>query len=162
MVAAFGFGCAALQPAEKPKVTESERSRRNYLEKMCDAFIAEAQRPPVHRLAESLVGGNLDGLVAAADLHGHQRTCLDFISLGLHLDEHVAALLVLQLDDVPMLFRFGRFAGLAWVFYLTGSLGIVLSVVILLGVKEMPRGKSEPELKRCVNQRRNSNGLWKK
>ena len=32
------------------------------------------------------------------------------------------------------------------VFYLTGSLGILLSIVILLGVKEMPRGKSEPEM----------------
>ena len=31
------------------------------------------------------------------------------------------------------------------VFYITGSLGIVLSVVIYFRVKEMPRGKSEPE-----------------
>ena len=37
---------------------------------------------------------------------------------------------------------------LGWrgVFYLTGSLGIFLSVVIFFGVKEMPRGKGEPEL----------------
>jgi len=37
---------------------------------------------------------------------------------------------------------------LGWrgVFYITGSLGILLSIVILVGVKEMPRGKSEPEL----------------
>lgn len=37
---------------------------------------------------------------------------------------------------------------LGWrgVFYLTGSLGILLSVVIFFGVKEMPRGKGEPEL----------------
>lgn len=37
---------------------------------------------------------------------------------------------------------------LGWrgVFYLTGSLGVLLSIVILLGVKEMPRGKSEPEM----------------
>ena len=32
------------------------------------------------------------------------------------------------------------------VFYLTGSLGIVLAIVIFFGVKEAPRGKSEPEL----------------
>jgi len=32
------------------------------------------------------------------------------------------------------------------VFYITGSLGIVLAVVILFGVKEAPRGQSEPEL----------------
>jgi MFS family permease len=32
------------------------------------------------------------------------------------------------------------------VFYITGSLGIVLSVIIFFGVKEAPRGKSEPEL----------------
>ncbi|MCF6277547.1 MAG: MFS transporter [Anaerolineales bacterium] len=31
------------------------------------------------------------------------------------------------------------------VFYITGSLGLVLAVVIYFGVKEMPRGKSEPE-----------------
>ncbi len=32
------------------------------------------------------------------------------------------------------------------VFYLTGSLGIILAVVILIGVHEVPRGRSEPEL----------------
>ncbi len=31
------------------------------------------------------------------------------------------------------------------VFYITGSLGIVLAAVIFWGVKEMPRGKAEPE-----------------
>ncbi len=32
------------------------------------------------------------------------------------------------------------------VFYITGSLGLLLSVVIFFGVREPPRGKSEPEL----------------
>ncbi len=32
------------------------------------------------------------------------------------------------------------------VFYLTGSLGIVLALAILIGVREVPRGRSEPEL----------------
>jgi MFS family permease len=32
------------------------------------------------------------------------------------------------------------------VFYLTGSLGIVIAVLIFFGVKDMPRGKAEPEL----------------
>ncbi len=32
------------------------------------------------------------------------------------------------------------------VFYITGSLGLVLAAVIFFGVKEAPRGKSEPEL----------------
>jgi len=32
------------------------------------------------------------------------------------------------------------------VFYLTGSLGIVVAIMIYFGVKEAPRGKSEPEL----------------
>ena len=32
------------------------------------------------------------------------------------------------------------------VFYLTGSLGIVMAAVIFFGVREVPRGKSEPEL----------------
>ena len=31
------------------------------------------------------------------------------------------------------------------VFYITGSLGLVLAVLIFFGVKEMPRGKAEPE-----------------
>lgn len=37
---------------------------------------------------------------------------------------------------------------LGWrgVFYITGSLGLVLAVVIFFGVKEAPRGRSEPEL----------------
>jgi MFS family permease len=39
-------------------------------------------------------------------------------------------------------------ASLGWrgVFYITGSLGLLLAVVIFFGVKDMPRGKSEPEL----------------
>ncbi len=32
------------------------------------------------------------------------------------------------------------------VFYITGSLGIVMSVVIYFGVKDVPRGQSEPEM----------------
>lgn len=36
--------------------------------------------------------------------------------------------------------------GWRFVFYITGSLGIILSAVIFLGVKEVPRGQSEPEL----------------
>jgi MFS family permease len=32
------------------------------------------------------------------------------------------------------------------VFYITGSLGIVMAVIIFLGVKDVPRGQSEPEL----------------
>jgi len=37
---------------------------------------------------------------------------------------------------------------LGWrnVFYITGALGLVLSVLIFFGVKEMPRGQAEPEL----------------
>src|SRR4030065_259567 len=32
------------------------------------------------------------------------------------------------------------------VFIVTGALGIVISILILLGVREAPRGKSEPEM----------------
>ena len=32
------------------------------------------------------------------------------------------------------------------VFYITGSLGVLLSILIFFGVREVPRGKSEPEL----------------
>jgi MFS family permease len=37
-------------------------------------------------------------------------------------------------------------AGWRGVFYITGSLGVLLSVLILFGVREAPRGRSEPEL----------------
>lgn len=33
------------------------------------------------------------------------------------------------------------------VFYLTGGLGILLAIIIFFGIREVPRGKSEPELK---------------
>lgn len=32
------------------------------------------------------------------------------------------------------------------VFYITGAMGIILAVIIFFGVREMPRGRSEPEL----------------
>ncbi|MCI0521742.1 MAG: MFS transporter [Chloroflexi bacterium] len=40
----------------------------------------------------------------------------------------------------------GGILGWRSVFYITGSLGIFLALVIFLGVREAPRGKSEPEL----------------
>lgn len=40
----------------------------------------------------------------------------------------------------------GGVVGWRGVFYITGSLGILLAVVILFGVREAPRGGSEPEL----------------
>jgi predicted MFS family arabinose efflux permease len=40
----------------------------------------------------------------------------------------------------------GGVIGWRGVFYITGSLGILLSLVILLGVREPPRGQSEPEM----------------
>jgi MFS family permease len=40
----------------------------------------------------------------------------------------------------------GGVAGWRGVFYVTGSLGVLLSVLIFFGVREAPRGRSEPEL----------------
>jgi MFS family permease len=40
----------------------------------------------------------------------------------------------------------GGVAGWRGVFYITGSLGILVSALILFGVREAPRGQSEPEL----------------
>ncbi len=40
----------------------------------------------------------------------------------------------------------GGIIGWRSVFYITGSLGIVMAVVIFFGVKEVPRGQSEPEM----------------
>jgi MFS family permease len=40
----------------------------------------------------------------------------------------------------------GEVIGWRGVFYITGSLGVLLAAVIFLGVREAPRGKSEPEL----------------
>lgn len=60
---------------------------------------------------------------------------------------------ILQLTG-PLGYLIGMILGLVlsgaigWrgVFYITGSLGILLAIVILLGVKEAPRGQSEPEM----------------
>lgn len=41
---------------------------------------------------------------------------------------------------------FSGLIGWRGIFYLTGSLGVVLAVVIFFGVREPPRGKGEPEL----------------
>ena len=49
----------------------------------------------------------------------------------------VGMLLALSLRDV---------VGWRGVFYITGSLGLLLAVVIFFAVKELPRGRSEPEL----------------
>ena len=47
--------------------------------------------------------------------------------------------MVLALMVAPMI------GGWRSVFYITGSLGIVIAAIIFFGVKEMPRGKAEPE-----------------
>jgi len=47
--------------------------------------------------------------------------------------------MVLALMVAPMI------GGWRSVFYITGSLGLVIALVIFFGVKEMPRGKAEPE-----------------
>lgn len=60
---------------------------------------------------------------------------------------------ILQLTG-PLGYLIGMILGLVlsgaigWrgVFYITGSLGIFLSIVIFFGVKEAPRGQSEPEM----------------
>jgi MFS family permease len=65
---------------------------------------------------------------------------------------------ILQLT-APLGYMLGMVLGiflsgsLGWrgVFYLTGSLGIFLSLVIFFGVKEQPRGKGEPELAEFEN-----------
>jgi MFS family permease len=45
----------------------------------------------------------------------------------------------------------GGVLGWRGIFYITGSLGLVLAVVIFFGVKEAPRGQSEPELENLEN-----------
>jgi len=59
----------------------------------------------------------------------------------LYLAQPIGYLLgtVLALMIAPML------GGWRSVFYITGSLGILLAVLIFFGVREMPRGKAEPE-----------------
>jgi len=47
--------------------------------------------------------------------------------------------MILALVVAPMI------GGWRSVFYITGSLGLVIAVLIYFGVKEMPRGKAEPE-----------------
>jgi MFS family permease len=59
----------------------------------------------------------------------------------LYLAQPIGYLLgmVLALMVAPMI------GGWRSVFYITGSLGVVLAFLIFFGVKEMPRGKAEPE-----------------
>ena len=47
--------------------------------------------------------------------------------------------MILALIVAPMI------GGWRSVFYITGSLGIVIAAFIYFGVKEVPRGKAEPE-----------------
>jgi MFS family permease len=59
---------------------------------------------------------------------------------------------------------------LGWrgIYYLTGAVGIVLAAVIFFGVRDLPRGKSEPELRDLVSMRvyrfdrKTALGLFKK
>lgn len=53
---------------------------------------------------------------------------------------------VLALMIAPML------GGWRSVFYITGSLGLVIAVLIFFGVKEVPRGKAEPEFEGLEEQ----------
>ena len=52
--------------------------------------------------------------------------------------------MVLALIIAPMI------GGWRMVFYITGALGIVIAAFIFLGVKEMPRGKAEPEFENML------------
>lgn len=50
------------------------------------------------------------------------------------------------LIGMVMALMLGGLIGWRAIFYITGSLGIVLAVVIFFGVKDVPRGQCEPEL----------------
>lgn len=54
--------------------------------------------------------------------------------------------MILALMVAPMLSGvIGQMEGWRMIFIITGSLGIVMALVIFFGVKDIPRGKSEPE-----------------
>lgn len=55
--------------------------------------------------------------------------------------------MVLALMVAPMI------GGWRSVFYITGSLGLVIAVLIFFGVKDVPRGKAEPEFERMEGYR---------
>jgi len=59
------------------------------------------------------------------------------LEIAMPLGYLLGMILALSLRDV-----------LGWrgVFYITGSIGIILAAIIFFGVKDVPRGKSEPEL----------------
>jgi len=50
--------------------------------------------------------------------------------------------------------QLGGTLGWRWIFFLTGSLGIVLAVVIYFTVREVPRGSAEPELRELASSDR--------
>jgi len=88
--------------------------------------IDDSSYPGIFTLVADYFGPNMRGKVYGA----------------LQLTQPIGYLLgmILTLMIAPML-------GWEWrtVFIATGSLGIVLAIVIFFGVKEMPRGKAEPE-----------------
>jgi predicted MFS family arabinose efflux permease len=53
----------------------------------------------------------------------------------------------------------GGVIGWRAVFYITGSLGIVLAVVIFFGVQDVPRGSSEVELQNVDKEKFKFNWL---
>ena len=53
--------------------------------------------------------------------------------------------MILALIVAPMI------GGWRSVFYITGSLGLVIAVLIYFGVREMPRGKAEPEFENMTD-----------
>ena len=55
----------------------------------------------------------------------------------------ILALMVAPLLDGKLF----HLEGWRTIFLITGSLGIVMAVVIYFGIKEVPRGQSEPNLK---------------
>jgi MFS family permease len=60
-----------------------------------------------------------------------------FLQLTMPLGYLIGTIMGLLLSDL---------IGWRGVFYITGSLGIILSIIIFFGVKETPRGNSEPEM----------------
>ncbi|MBC8448422.1 MAG: MFS transporter [Chloroflexi bacterium] len=100
-------------------------SYRSFLATRASTGIDDSSYPGLYSLISDYFGPQVRGKIYG------------LLQLSMPLGYILGMVLALLLGDA---------VGWRGVFYITGSLGVLLAVVIFFGVREAPRGKSEPEL----------------
>ena len=117
-LASFIWGCTTWLSAIVPTYPA-------FLATRASTGIDDSAYPGLYSLVSDYFGPNMRGRVYG------------ILQLAQPLGYLLGMILALSLRDV-----------LGWrgVFFLTGALGVLLSVVILAGVRDLPRGRAEPEM----------------